>query len=324
MTSGEASPGVRHVTCTLCEAMCSLEVHLDDDGAISSLRGHEADPLSRGHLCPKAFALEDLHDDPDRLRRPVRRTPDGGWREGRGTRRSSSRHPGSWPFSASTATTRSRSTRATPTSTTSGADPQAHARAAAAHAQPVLGHVGRPAPAPARRLGALRAPVPDPGARHRPHRACSCCSAHNPMARNGSIMTVPDFPGRLRELTARGGRMVVFDPRRTETAKVADEHHFVRPGTDVLVLLAMLRDAVRRRRRHAPPPTSTASTRCVTAVADFTPEARRARQPRARGRDPRLAREIAAAPRRRSTGGSASRRRRSARCASGRSTRSTS
>ena len=62
----------------------------------------------------------------------------------------------------------------------------------------------------------------------------------NPMASNGSLMTVPDFPGRLRELKARGGRMVVFDPRRTETAKVAAEHHFVRPGTDAYVLLAML------------------------------------------------------------------------------------
>ena len=72
---------VRHVTCTLCEAMCSLEVRLDRDGAIASLRGHEADPLSRGHICPKAFALQDVHEDPDRLRRPVRRTGDGGWRE---------------------------------------------------------------------------------------------------------------------------------------------------------------------------------------------------------------------------------------------------
>ena len=52
----------------------------------------------------------------------------------------------------------------------------------------------------------------------------------NPMASNGSLMTVPDFPNRLRELKGRGGRMVVIDPRRTETAKVASEHHFVRPG----------------------------------------------------------------------------------------------
>ena len=60
------------------------------------------------------------------------------------------------------------------------------------------------------------------------------------MASNGSLMTVPDFPQRLRDLKARGGRMVVLDPRRTETAKVATEHHFVRPGTDAVVLLAML------------------------------------------------------------------------------------
>ncbi|MEP6814793.1 MAG: molybdopterin dinucleotide binding domain-containing protein [Marmoricola sp.] len=62
----------------------------------------------------------------------------------------------------------------------------------------------------------------------------------NPMASNGSLMTVPDFPNRLRELKRRGGRMVVFDPRRTETAKVATEHQFVRPGSDAFVLLAMV------------------------------------------------------------------------------------
>jgi anaerobic selenocysteine-containing dehydrogenase len=60
------------------------------------------------------------------------------------------------------------------------------------------------------------------------------------MASNGSLMTVPDFPNRLRALKERHGRMVLFDPRRTETARVATEHHFIRPGTDVHVLLAML------------------------------------------------------------------------------------
>jgi anaerobic selenocysteine-containing dehydrogenase len=66
----------------------------------------------------------------------------------------------------------------------------------------------------------------------------------NPMASNGSLMTVPDFPKRLRELRGRGGRLVVVDPRRTETAKAADEHHFIRPGTDAVVLLAMLRSVI--------------------------------------------------------------------------------
>ena len=95
----------------------------------------------------------------------------------------------------------------------------------------------------------------------------------NPMASNGSLMTVPGLPATgCATLKARGGRMVVFDPRRTETAKVATEHHFVRPGTDAFVLLAMLhvlfaeglgpRPGVRRRRW----------TPSATAVAAFTPE----------------------------------------------------
>ena len=65
---------------------------------------------------------------------------------------------------------------------------------------------------------------------------------HNPMASNGSLWTVPDFPQRRRELASRGGRLVVIDPRRTETAKIADTHHFVRPGTDAAVLLAVVRE----------------------------------------------------------------------------------
>ena len=63
----------------------------------------------------------------------------------------------------------------------------------------------------------------------------------NPMASNGSLMTAPDFPRRARAIKERGGRIVVLDPRRTETARIASEHHFVRPGSDVVVLLAMVR-----------------------------------------------------------------------------------
>ena len=94
----------------------------------------------------------------------------------------------------------------------------------------------------------------------------------NPMASNGSLMTAPDFPQRARELKRRGGHLVVLDPRRTETARIATEHHFVRPGSDAWVLLAMLhvlfadgvatRTVVRRRARR----------RRAQAVADFTPE----------------------------------------------------
>jgi anaerobic selenocysteine-containing dehydrogenase len=72
MSEHPASERTAHITCVLCEASCGLEVKLRDE-AITSIRGLESDPLSRGHICPKAVALQDLHDDPDRLRKPVRR-----------------------------------------------------------------------------------------------------------------------------------------------------------------------------------------------------------------------------------------------------------
>src|SRR6185503_1248057 len=62
----------------------------------------------------------------------------------------------------------------------------------------------------------------------------------NPSASNGSLMTAPDAPGRLRAIRERGGKVILIDPRRTETARLADQHIFIRPGTDVLLLLALL------------------------------------------------------------------------------------
>jgi len=68
----ETSPHTRthHRICPLCEACCGLEIKVQDDKVIS-IRGHEADVLSRGYICPKAIALKDLHEDPDRLRTPL-------------------------------------------------------------------------------------------------------------------------------------------------------------------------------------------------------------------------------------------------------------
>ncbi|MDO9496134.1 MAG: molybdopterin-dependent oxidoreductase, partial [Nocardioides sp.] len=93
----------------------------------------------------------------------------------------------------------------------------------------------------------------------------------NPMASNGSLMTAPDFPQRLRDLKARGGQVVVVDPRRTETAKVATAHHFVRPGTDAVVLLAMLH-VLFAEGLTAPPPYVDNVARVEELVAEFTPE----------------------------------------------------
>ncbi len=237
---------VRHVTCTLCEAMCSLEVRLDGDGAIASMRGHEADPLSRGHICPKAFALQDIHEDPDRLRRPVRRTDDGGWREV------------SWDeaiaFAASRLVAVQREHGDDAVAVYQG-NPNVHSLGALTH-NPTLVRLLRTR----NRFSATSVdqlphhvvawalyghqfllPVPDID-----RTDLLVLVGHNPMASNGSLWTVPDFPQRRRELASRGGRLVVIDPRRTETAKVADEHHFVRPGSDAAVLLAVVRELLAR------------------------------------------------------------------------------
>ena len=242
MGESQSVEEVRHITCTLCEAMCSLEVRLDGEGSITSMRGHEADPLSRGHICPKAFALQDVHEDPDRLRRPVRRTAEGGWREV------------SWDdaisFAASRLAAVQREHGDDAVAVYQG-NPNVHSLGALTHNPTLV------------RLLHTRNRFSATSVDQLPHQVMAWALyghqfllpvpdidrtdllvlvGHNPMASNGSLWTVPDFPARRRELAARGGRLVVIDPRRTETAKVADEHHFVRPGSDAAVLLAVVRE----------------------------------------------------------------------------------
>ena len=65
--------------CNICEALCGLEIkHRGKE--IISIRGDKNDPLSRGHICPKAVALQDFYADPDRLKKPIKKTKDG-WKE---------------------------------------------------------------------------------------------------------------------------------------------------------------------------------------------------------------------------------------------------
>ena len=276
--------------CNLCEAICGLELTLDG-GRVTAVRGNPDDPLSRGHICPKAVALQDVYEDPDRLRRPVRRTPDGwqevGWDEAldlvadgiAGTVREHGRdalavylgNPNVHALGSMThGTAMVRSLRTRNVYSATSVDQLPHQLVAYL----MYGHQ-------------LLLPVPDID-----RTRYLLVVGGNPMASNGSLMTVPDFPGRLRALKARGGRMVVLDPRRTETAKVATEHHFVRPGSDVWVLLAMLHTV------FAEGLTVTASyvdrlDVAEQAVAPFTPERAEAASGVPAGEVRRLARELA-------------------------------
>ncbi|WP_312856270.1 molybdopterin-dependent oxidoreductase [Nocardioides pelophilus] len=258
--------------CNLCEAMCGLVLTIED-GRVTGARGNPDDPLSRGHICPKGVAIGDVHADPDRLRRPVRRD----------------RSTGEWTEIGWDEAFDLVAEKVAATINEHGDDalaiylgnPNVHSLGAMTHGvamvqsfrtrnkfsatsvdqlpHQLIGHLlyGHQ----------LLLPVPDID-----RTSYFLVFGANPMASNGSLMTVPDFPARLRELDARGGRMVVFDPRRTETAKVAAEHHFVRPGTDAWVLLAMVHTLFAEG-LTTPPPYVDGLDEVERLLADFTPEA---------------------------------------------------
>jgi anaerobic selenocysteine-containing dehydrogenase len=224
--------------CPLCEACCGLEVRTEA-GRVTAIRGAEDDVFSRGYLCPKGVALKDLHEDPDRLRTPL-------------VRRDGVLQPATWDEAF--AEIERRLPRLL----------QAHGRDAvalavgnpSAHRMGLLLYFGRLAKAIGTRniysastldqmpkqLSSglmfghwLSIAVPDiERSQH------LLVIGANPMASNGSLWTVPDFRAKAKALRARGGRLVVIDPRRTETAAVADAHHFIRPGADVYLLAAMV------------------------------------------------------------------------------------
>ncbi len=280
----------RLTACNLCEAICGLVLTVED-GQVTAARGNPDDPLSRGHICPKGVALADIHTDPDRLRRPVRSTAEGweeiGWDEALELAADGL---------ASTVRAHGRDAVAV-----YAGNPNVHSLGAMTHLPALLRTIGSRNVYSATSVDQLPShlvsrwmyghqlliPVPDID-----RTQLFLVFGANPMASNGSLMTVPDFPGRLRELRARGGRMVVVDPRRTETARVADEHVFVRPGTDAFVLLAMVRTLVDE--GLVSPASYVEGVETVRgAVAAYSPERAEAASGVPAGVVRRLAREVA-------------------------------
>jgi anaerobic selenocysteine-containing dehydrogenase len=225
--------------CNLCEAICGLEIRVRDQ-EILSIRGDDADPFSRGHICPKAVALKDIHQDPDRLRQPLRRKGDSwekiGWDE-------------ALDFAAEGLVAVQQKYGANAVAAYFG-NPNVHNYGSMTHGPRALSAIKTRSRYSATSVDQL------------PHQLLAYwmyghqllvpiadidrCNyflvlGANPMASNGSLMTVPDFRARLKALQARGGKMVLLDPRRSETADVADEHHFIRPGSDAAFLLGLLK-----------------------------------------------------------------------------------
>ncbi len=225
-------------TCSLCEAMCGITVTLDAD-RITAIRGDDDDPFSRGHICPKALALQDVWEDPDRLRHPLVRR-DGEFVEVE------------WDEALDVAAAGIRRVQAEHGDQAMGiylGNPNAH------NLGPLLlGSLLIKALRTTNRFSAtsvdqlphqfvqyqlyghqLLFPIPDIE-----RTDLLVVFGANPLQSNGSLMSAGGFKDRLREMRARGGRMVVVDPRRTKTAEAADQYLPIRPNHDTAILLALL------------------------------------------------------------------------------------
>ncbi|QKW39862.1 molybdopterin-dependent oxidoreductase [Actinomadura sp. NAK00032] len=222
-------------TCPLCEALCGLELTLDDTGAVTRVRGDEKDPFSKGFICPKGATLGSLDGDPDRLAEPLVNGEATGWDEAFAAVRQGladvierhgrdavavyignpTAHSIAGPLYVA-AIVKALGTRNLFTASTADQMPKHVA----------CGHMfGDP----------LAIPVPDLDRTDH-----LLMLGANPLESNGSLASAPDFPGRLKSIQARGGKVTVVDPRRTRTAALADEHLFIRPGTDAFFLMALV------------------------------------------------------------------------------------
>ncbi len=229
--------------CHLCEAICGLRIETRGR-EIVSIKGDPEDPLSRGHICPKAVALKDIHEDPDRLRQPLRRVRGAGGEPRWETL--------SWDEALQVTAERLLAITGEHGVNALGiymGNPTVHNYGMMTHQNQLFRYFRTNNRFSATSVDQLPHhlaslwlfghkllfPIPDID-----HTDYFLMLGANPIASNGSIWTVPDVGKRIKALKERGGKLVVIDPRRTETAALASEHHFIRPGTDALLLAAIL------------------------------------------------------------------------------------
>ena len=239
----ESNIRTHHRVCHLCEAMCGVVIQTNGSQVVD-IRGDQNDPLSRGHVCPKAVSLKDIHEDPDRLRKPLKRVrTDGGefqhvkieWNE-------------ALDLAASAIASTIQKYGVDAVGAYFG-NPSVHNYGMMTHQRNLFRHIRTRNRFSATSVDQLPhhlvslwcyghmllQPVPDVDRTH-----YFLMLGANPLASNGSMWTVPDVRRRLKALKARGGKLVVIDPRRTETAELASEHFFIRPGSDAAFLLAVI------------------------------------------------------------------------------------
>lgn len=225
-------------TCHLCEAMCGLRIETQGSQVVK-VEGDQADVYSKGHVCPKGIAIQDIHNDPDRLKYPMRR-------QGTEWKRIS------WAEALEEVGTKLNAIRQQYGNNALGlymGNPGVHNTGTALFFFEFAKSLGTQNRFASHSLDQLPQmfvngemfghqamfPVPD-----LERTDFFLVLGANPLVSNGSIMSTPDIQGKLKSLQQRGGQLVVIDPRKTRTAQLANTHHFIRPGTDVLLLLAFV------------------------------------------------------------------------------------
>jgi anaerobic selenocysteine-containing dehydrogenase len=224
-------------TCPFCEATCGLEIEVEGREVVS-VRGDADDVFSHGFICPKAYGIKQLHEDPDRLTTPL-------------VRRDGELVEATWDEAFEEI-----DRRLPPIVAEHGknavavylGNPNAHNLSALIHGPALMRMLGTqnlytastvdqmPKQVSAGHMFGAMLSVPVPDMDRCEH---LLMLGANPLVSNGSLLTAPNMRGRIRAIRERGGKVVVIDPRRTRTAEEASEHHFIRPGTDALLLAAI-------------------------------------------------------------------------------------
>ena len=225
-------------TCNICEAMCGIAIEYKDKQIIS-IKGDKKDPFSKGHMCPKALALQDYYEDKDRIRTPIKKTSSG-WQEI------------SWQQAFDEITKKISLIQNQFGKNALGiylGNPNAHNFGNALFIKPFFkatGTLNRYSSASTDQMPHHVAanymlgsgnliPIPDIN-----RTQFMLIIGGNPAISNGSMMTAPGVIQRIKNIQRRGGKVVVIDPKRSKTAKMADQHIFVQPETDALLLAAMI------------------------------------------------------------------------------------
>jgi anaerobic selenocysteine-containing dehydrogenase len=224
--------------CPLCEATCGLVLTIEA-GRVTHARGDAEDVFSAGFICPKGASLPGLDNDPDRLSRPL-------------IRRDGELVQTTWAEAFDAVAAGLGEVLAAHGGTSVGVylgNPNAHTVAGALYAPVVVKALGTKQVFSASTLDQMPkhvalgylfgSPVAFtvPDIDRTDHLVII---GANPMVSNGSLATAADFPGKLRALRRRGGRLTVIDPARTRTAALADRHIAPRPGTDAALLFAVV------------------------------------------------------------------------------------